>query len=143
MTSPPPVPGPLSDLTEGWPDDPENAELARLAHELRTARPQLSSAALERVRHSTGEAVVRAIHARKRSTWNARVLGAAAMILLAVFLRLLAFTSGQAPVSSVRDKTPSSVTDTYTLNCSIPAPARVDRAVVSLQRYASLYRDSD
>ena len=74
------------DLTEGWPDEPTNEELARFAEGLRASRPALSHEALGRVEAAMRrEMAARPKARRRRWATLAASLAAFALSLLGVF----------------------------------------------------------
>lgn len=79
---------PCDELTEGWPADPENDELARFAEELGASLPELPAAALARVEQRVGAA------AAARLKWRARRVAYAVAALAAVALLAVALWRG-------------------------------------------------
>lgn len=69
------------DLTEGWPDEPDHAELARFAADLQAHLPALSDAALNRI---AARIDAEAPLARRRPWRLAAAAAVAALVLLAL-----------------------------------------------------------
>jgi hypothetical protein len=134
------VSNPADELTQGWPDEPDNDELIRFAAELRAARPDLPPEALQRV-----EQVWQRELAAERQPRRLRLLytGLAAAVLLAMALGAYLYLSRpQAPGVGPVAETPPGVKDRYTVELPPPPlPLTVERALVRIEDHRSLFAD--
>jgi hypothetical protein len=120
------------DLTEGWPADPRNEELARFAGKLQAALPVLPPDALERVGQKVHAELAR--QARRRVRLG---LAAAASVLLA--LGVGGYVWLRPPPG---ERTPAPVEDRYTVELAVPqAPLPPQPPLVRLEEHQSLYAD--
>ncbi len=121
------------DLTEGWPEDPQNEELARFATELQAALPALPAEALARV-----EQTIQGELQRRRAPWRRWMhLAVAASVLLALgvggFLWLR-----PAP----EEHSAPRVEDRYTVKLAPPVvPLPPQPPLVRLEEHQSLFAD--
>src|SRR5262249_25671568 len=119
------------DLTEGWPADPQNAELARFAEGLRAALPELPPAALARVGQKVRTELARQ-PARRR--WL-RPAAAAVLLTLGVGGYVWLW-----PSPGEREESP--VEDRYTVDLAAPhAPLPSRPPPVRLEEHQSLFAD--
>ena len=139
-----------TDLTEGWPDEPGNEELARFAARLRSSQPALPPEATARIERAMGRAMSaeQARGARRRSAYPASVLSAAAAGLLGVgvYLYFRAAPSGsemaRAPAPGQRGAPAAAVHDRYRVRFAPLPPPAPDRALLNLEDHRSLYAPS-
>lgn len=127
---------PPHDLTEGWPNDPENADLARFAEELQRSLPQLPDAALQRIERRLTHEADRL--PRRRWPWLRLGVVAAGILLLALAWtapRLLVRPPGVAPSEDW-------VVDSFPMELARP-PAAIapERPLVRLNENQSLFID--
>ncbi len=128
------------DLTDGWPDEPANAELQALGRRLREERPSLSPEALARVerrmRREMAPARVRVVR------WFVR-LAAAAVFLVAVGLarHWLHRQVGDGAPRTDGPKARARVRDTYELPLAAPRVRPPAGPLVKLADYESLYEE--
>lgn len=119
------------DLTEGWPDEPDHAELARFAADLQASLPALPDAALHRI-----EARITAEpHAApRRQPWRLlTAAGVAAAVLAALgWWGRAVWVQPDAPTVAVEDRFPVAF---------VPAAmsSADDRPLVRLADYQSLF----
>lgn len=144
---------PARNLTEGWPDEPGNAELAKFAARIRSSRPALSRQAMARI----GRAMRRAMDAKSRRssrrwpTYPAYVLSAAAAALLAVGVYLYFRAAWQRPSFPPEEAPPAArakegaqaggVLDTYRVRFASLPVSPPDRPLLRLEDYRTLYTD--
>jgi len=132
------------DLTDGWPDEPGNEELARFAAMLRSSRPAMAPEAMARVERAMkrGLSARRARGGRRWSVYPAYVLSAAAAAVLAVgvYLQFRVASPGPPPADTAR-KAPAVVHDRYRVRFAPLPAAAPDRALLDLDNYRSLYAD--
>jgi len=125
------------DVTEGWPDEGGNAELAQFARNFARSIPQLSPQAIDRVHERMLQSRRRA---RAGGPWAGVLAGlsAAAAILLAIGLWHAVATCRPAmPEPPVATQTP--VQDTFTVAFTgLPSPKSPDRPLVNLGEVESL-----
>jgi len=127
-------------VDEGWPADPENEELARLAEQLPAVAPPLPPAALARVEKLMQAELDRAAW---RSRWRRIALGwsVAAAILLAVaaYAMFRGETHGD-PALVQRDAVFIEDRITIAVGGVAPAPAH-EKPLLRLDDYRSLFTD--
>jgi ferric-dicitrate binding protein FerR (iron transport regulator) len=123
------------DLSEGWPPDPENAELQRFAEELQRSLPQLPEEALQRV----GERLLaEATRRPPRLRW--RIAGAAAAAALLLALGWGVGVLMYRPPAAVPDG--PGVAETFLLDRPDPAGSQPPtRPLVRLDDNQSLFTD--
>jgi hypothetical protein len=128
---------------QGWPDDPENPELLRLAEQLLADRPTLSAEALARIEQTLVQALA-GRQVRRRRTLVGIVLGLAAALLIGAGAYLL-FRPTPPPVEPlpvVKQQPPDRVQDRYPI--ALPAPSETsgpERSLVRLEPHRSLFTD--
>ncbi|MCI0459400.1 MAG: hypothetical protein L0Z62_20815 [Gemmataceae bacterium] len=120
-------------LTEGWPDDPQNEELARFATELQAALPALPPESLARVEQSI-QAELKRRHARWRR-WTRLAAAAAVLLALGVggflWMRSTPEQRAEAPVE-----------DRYRVELAAPVvPLPPQPPLVRLEEHKSLFAD--
>ena len=134
------------DLTEGWPEEPTNEELARFAERLRAARPALSHEALGRVEAAMRREMAARPKARRRR-WATLAASLAAAVLLALGVHLHLRPGKRVPVPTptmVASRTPAAPTgarDSYTVRFAAPPAAVPAGPLLSLLDYETLYAD--
>lgn len=131
---------PPDDLTEGWPDEPGNAELARFAQELRSSRPALPEESLAWV----GQTIQEELAARPRRPRRSLAYAGLAAGLLLVGLGYLLFFRPAPPPGPVVEppRRPERIEDRYPVELAAPPlPAPPERALVRLDDYRSLFTD--
>jgi hypothetical protein len=126
-------------MTQDWPSDPDNDELAQLAEQLQGTPPALSADALTRVEQHINTALDRV---ERRQRWRHVAFGGsiAASMLLAVsgYVR---FRTGDitAPAPIV---TAAPIDDRIIITVGTAQPsASDDKALVRLDEYRSLFAD--
>ena len=130
-----------NDLTDGWPDDPGNADLARFGADLRASLPALPDEALARVEQKLARE--RKAIRRRRAVLVGVGIAAALLLSAAVGWRLWS-TSAPAPTpepprTAKEDAPAERVDDRMTVQF---APAQVEtpeRPLVPVERYQSLF----
>jgi hypothetical protein len=131
---------PNDNLTEGWPPEPGNPDLARFAEELRASQPQLPPESLEHVERrimEEGGAFAR----RRRLRRIAIGAGMAAAVVLSVALyaflpRPRSDTSGNNPVTQA-----SPVRDVYRVDFTAPPAPPPQSPLIRVEEYRSLFSD--
>ena len=123
---------PPEDLTEGWPEEQGNRELAEFAGRLRAAVPEPTEESLARVRRAMGRELDRR---RRVARWFGGALAAAAVVLLAAGVWRLARQDGPG-----EGPTPAAgVTDVFTVVPVRPPAPEPPRGLVRLEDYRSLF----
>jgi hypothetical protein len=155
MTKEPAEPSPDSggSLTEGWPDEAGNEELAEFAARIRSSRPALPRQAMARIERAMKQAMA-AGPRRSSRRWPAicaYVLSAAAATLLAVGVYLHFRVAGHRPASPPGQAPPAArakdraqaglVLDTYRVHFASLPVRPPDRPLVRLEDYRTLYSD--
>ena len=140
---------PRDDLTDGWPDEPGNDELADFAARLRDSRPALSREALARV----GAAMRREMAPRpsRKRRWAFVAGGVAAVAVLAIGLWAHLRPVARPPASPPREVArpqpprepaqPSPTVATYRVRLSVPPAEPPARPLLPLEQYETLYAD--
>lgn len=133
---------PADDLTEGWPVEAGNAELARFARQLREERPELSAAALDRVHDRLRAAL--AAPTPQRPPWRLWLgAGLAASVLIALGLSYTEIFRSHQPRVNPSAGTPASspgVQDRYSVRFAEPTPpASSDGSLLRLDDHQSLF----
>ncbi len=119
-------------LTEGWPPEPGNPELARFAEQLRTVQPELPPESLERVEQRMREE--RAASARR---WRRQRLVMGAGLAAAVLLAVGIYAFLPRPQAQ-----PPRIQDVYRVEFTAPpAPPPPQRSLVRIEEYQSLFSD--
>src|SRR5687768_8466268 len=103
---------PTSDLKEGWPDHPENDELANVGRELFAERPELPQIALDRIQIQVRQELSRVGRQRRLRTVLIAMVACAA---IAAGVWAWKSTTGRqrATTPSPATTTPSTVRDAY------------------------------
>ena len=139
-------------LTEGWPDDPANADLAAFAREFRHARPSLSKPAMDRISRAFRSELHAPTPVRTPFfTYRRWAAAAAAGVVLAAGAwaawewqagqdRLTVVTSGgNAGQIGGPATSGSPVRDTYLVStAAVPRLAAPERPLVPLAEYGGL-----
>jgi hypothetical protein len=129
------------DMTQDWPRDPDNDELARLAEHLQNAPPALPTSALVRVEQRIHEEFDR-IECRQR--WRRVAFGwsIAASMLLAVsgYVQLRMRDADVSTPIAKQAVTPIDDRIVITIGTSQPS-ASDEKALVRLDEYRSLFAD--
>jgi hypothetical protein len=133
---------PPDDLTEGWPDDPQNAELARFARELAAARQELAPDAMARVE----QRLQRELTARRprRALFAIAAVAAAAVLLgVGAYLYLMPPATPVEPIPVVAQPVSADlVRDQYVIEFRAPpAAVQVERSLVRIDQHRSLFTD--
>lgn len=142
---------PDNDLTEGWPDEPGNEELAELARRLRSSRPALSNQAMARI----AQAMRREMTAHSPGGGRRRLLRPAAAAAAAAVLAVgthLHFRANGPPAAPPSDQTTqgrraglaagaAGAQDSYRVYFASPPAPPPDGPLLSLEEYKSLYTD--
>lgn len=112
------------ELTEGWPDEPGDEELAAFAGELRGAMSELPEAAMKRIES-------RMRWRMRRGMWIRRAVGVAAAVA--------AVTGGYAVLRMRQPERPTLVRDVYTVTTMpVPVGETPSRPLVAVEEYAGL-----
>jgi hypothetical protein len=128
-----------ADLTQGWPEDPGNDDLARLGQELFANRPELSQLALDRIQIRMRQEMNRPWWQRRWRTVLIYIVGAVALSLGAYGL----INSSSRHTARDTSGTPASrpaVQDRYEVTLPGTSPKPPDKPVVDLGRYNDLFR---
>ena len=135
----PPRPAHLPpDLTDHWPDDPANDDLARLAQDLVSSRRELSTISLDRIHVRLRQEVVRV---ERRQTWM--TIAAIFILAVAAFLGARAFitarTSSPATTDAppVRDSIP--IQDQFQVTLPAATPKTPQRPLIDLAPDRALF----
>ena len=130
--------GPLEHLTEGWPPDPDNADLAHFAEQLRAARPEMSEDSLQRIGQAVRKEIV-SRHAR-RKRWAVGLAAAAAAAVL-ITLALVRDSSPPAPPPSdgAAQTQAAEVHDSCTVELAPPRAPAPERPPLQLEDHQSLF----
>jgi hypothetical protein len=126
-----------NDLTEGWPDEPDRAEVERFAAELRARLPALPEEALARV----GVAVRRAAGRRRAWRWAARTCVAAGLAAAVLLPAALALWMRPRPHVEIVAPAPALVEDRYEVEYDAPPVAVPQRALVRIDEQQSLFTE--
>ena len=136
------------DVTDGWPDEPGNEELARFAARVRSARPALSEEAMARVERAMLREMSPATGARRRrrTMCFGAALAAAAAALLGVGIYLYVRPNGPPrpqgpPESPHRRQHVARVQDDYPVRFPSTPVKPPDAPLLRLEDYRSLYAD--
>jgi hypothetical protein len=127
-------------LADGWPDDPDNAELEALARRLREERPALSPEAMSRVRQRVRREMA---PVRTRVLRRFAGLAAAAALLVATGLAwdyLFSGRGGEHP--PWKPPAPRHVEATYELPLTAPRVRPPAGPLVNLGDYETLYEEA-
>ncbi len=137
----------FDDVSQDWPDEPENAELVSLAEELANAAPVLPATALARV-GAQMRAEIDGLDRQQRWRRVAFGLSVAAAVVLAVagftyFRGGSEFAQPQPRiVRKVEPTTPVAIEDRVAIAVSEGAPAAAtEKSLVRLEEYRSLFSD--
>jgi hypothetical protein len=131
----------LHDLSQDWPSDPANEDLARFGHDLFAIRPELSQLALDRIQ-------IRMRQEMNRPWWQHRWRS-----LLAAFVAIAALSLGvHAWLASSKHESPHNtlsakpeapiVQDHFGITLPNSSPKPPDKPVVDLQKYNDLIGQS-
>jgi hypothetical protein len=130
------------DRTEGWPDEPSNDELARLADELRRGRPELPEAALAQVGQRLDRELTRAGSRWQRGLVLRAALAAGLLLAGGVGYWFSTRTApepappGPGPVAVE----PAHVEDHFTVRLAGPRPPEPpERPLLRLDEHQSLF----
>lgn len=121
-------------LTEGWPDEPDKAEIEAFARGLAGAIPQLESAALQRVEAGMQDEIARQrMRFRQRNWAYASALAASVLIGAAYFI-----ADWFQPRANVQH--PQIVRDVYRVPAvSVPAPLPPDQPLIAIEAHQGLF----
>jgi hypothetical protein len=128
-----------ADLTQEWPEDPANDDLARLSQELLANRPELSQLALDRIQ-------IRMRREMNRPWWQRRwrtVIGAlfAAVALSMGIGAVFMLSKHESPrYSGSGPASAPAVRDRYEVTLPGSSPKPPDKPLIDLGRYNDLIR---
>jgi hypothetical protein len=127
----------LSDLTDAWPEEAGNEELARVGQELFADRPALPQIALDRIQVQMRREIGRVERARK---WRRLVLGLLGCIAIAVGLWgwLHPRKTGTVGNNTAPAEQPA-VRDTFEVTLPPTPPNPPEKPLVDLDRYKGLF----
>lgn len=131
---------PHDHLTEGWPSEPDNPELAQFAEKLRAAQPELPPDSLDRVeQRMKDERTALARRMQKRRIFMGAGLAAAVVLSVGIY----AFLPRQRPdAPGASPVTLRPVHDVYRVDFTAPpAPRPPQRPLVRVEEYQSLFSD--
>ncbi|HYT88826.1 MAG TPA: hypothetical protein VEL76_08970 [Gemmataceae bacterium] len=123
---------PANNLTEGWPPDPHNEDLARFAGELHAALPEMALGSLANVEQRLHEELT-----RQRRRGRLARLALAASVLLALGIGGYAWLR---PTTAERQPRP--VDERFTVELAAPqTPLPSQPPLVRLEEHQSLFAD--
>ncbi|MEZ0266122.1 MAG: hypothetical protein ACAI43_15440, partial [Phycisphaerae bacterium] len=128
------------DLTDGWPDDPANAELARLASDLFASRPQLPPLALDRIQVRMRQEVVR-VARRRRVATVAAVLVAAAALAIGLPYAFRTRPTQPAPAGPTTSAPDVPIQDQFKVTLPTATPKAPERPLIDLENAGPLFGD--
>ena len=128
------------DLSEGWPADPENEELARFAEQLSASRPTLPTEALARVERGIQRELAASARGSRRAPLAGLAAAAVLLVGIGVYLLLKPAAPPNRPVPVVEQQ--PAVHDRYNVELATPPPAVTpERSLVRLDAHRSLFTD--
>lgn len=131
-----------ADLTDGWPDDPDAAELARFAGDLLAARPRLPAIALDRIQVRMRREIGRV---ERRRRWRRR--GAVALLVAIagggawgwLATRPGGGGSGNGGGRAGPVEQPPAVREKFDVTLPPASPAPPDRPLIDLEKDGELF----
>ena len=133
-------------LTEGWPDEPGQGELAEFAEKLRADRPRLAPQALDNVAAALRREISAQQHAR-RNAWLWFSLAATVLLAAGLYSALRSVTPPVVPKTEEIAQTlpptpPTQITDHYSVEFApLQAAGAPQRPLLSTEKYRSLYQE--
>lgn len=127
----------LHDLSQDWPGDPANEDLARLGQDLFANRPELSQLALDRIQIRMRQEMNRPWWRRR---WRTLLAAFTAIVALSLGVHAwLASSKHESPPHNLNAKTETPpVQDHFGVTLPNTSPKPLDRPVVDLQKYNDL-----
>ncbi|HYE20493.1 MAG TPA: hypothetical protein VEA69_18745 [Tepidisphaeraceae bacterium] len=128
------------DLTDGWPDDPANADLARLASDLFASRPHLPQLALDRIQVRMRQEAVR-VARRRRVATVAAILIAAAALAIGLPYAFRTHPTPPAPAEPTASVPDVPIQDQFKVTLPTANPKAPHRPLIDLENAGPLFGD--
>ena len=127
-----------ADLTDHWPDDPANEDLARLAGDLVSTRRELPTISLDRIQLRMRQEVIRT---GRRRRW--RTIAALFVLVIAGYMGVRAFltarTSSNTTTHASRGGDSTPVQDRFQVTLPAATPKAPNRPLIDLSRHSALF----